>query len=98
MRAFVSSQVFLMSSPLRPMMLPTLRTGTMRRNTQRPGHPGHRFSAAASVVWSSSEVVEGGSAWSGLSDRRGLVVPFWIGSRVAIEEEIWKLGFMGLVG
>lgn len=68
----------------------------MRRNTQRPGHPGHRFSAAASVV-ESSAVGEGGSAWSGFSDRRGLVVPFWIGSRVAIEEESWKLGFMELV-
>jgi len=68
----------------------------MRRNTQRPGHPGHRFSAATSGVGSSA-AVEGGSAGSGFSDSKGLVVPFWIGSRVAIEEERWKLGFMGLV-
>lgn len=68
----------------------------MSRNTQRPGHPGHRFSAETSEVGSSA-VVEGGSAGSGLSDSRGLAVPFWIGSRVAIEEERWKLGFMGLV-
>ena len=46
MRARVSSHIFLMRSPLRPMMLPTLRTGTISRNTQFPGHPGHLLSAA----------------------------------------------------
>ena len=45
MRARVSSHIFLMRSPLRPMMLPTLRTGTISRNTQSPGQPGHFLSA-----------------------------------------------------
>uniref|UniRef100_A0A7C9E3L0 Uncharacterized protein n=1 Tax=Opuntia streptacantha TaxID=393608 RepID=A0A7C9E3L0_OPUST len=40
-RARVSSQSFLTSSPLRPMMLPTLRTGTMSLKTLSPGQPGH---------------------------------------------------------
>lgn len=45
MRARVSSHIFLMSSPFRPIMLPTLRTGTISRNTQSPGQPGHLLSA-----------------------------------------------------
>lgn len=44
--ARVSSHIFLMSSPFRPMMLPTFNTGTMSLNTQSPGHPGHLLSAA----------------------------------------------------
>uniref|UniRef100_A0A7C9DBJ5 Uncharacterized protein n=1 Tax=Opuntia streptacantha TaxID=393608 RepID=A0A7C9DBJ5_OPUST len=40
-RARVSSQIFLMSSPLRPIMLPTLSTGTMSLKTLSPGQPGH---------------------------------------------------------
>lgn len=48
MRARVSSHIFLMRSPFRPIMLPTLSTGTMSRNTQCPGHPGH-FAASGSA-------------------------------------------------
>lgn len=47
MRARVSSHIFFTNSPLRPMMLPTFRTGTMRRKTLSPGHPGHLSAAAA---------------------------------------------------
>lgn len=74
MRARVSSQVFLMSSPLRPMMLPTLRTGTIIRYTQWPGQPGHLLSA------------DSGSAAGGGSVSGCEVVPLRIGSGVAIGE------------
>lgn len=41
MRARLSSHIFFTSSPLRPIMLPTLRTGTTKRKTLSPGQPGH---------------------------------------------------------
>jgi hypothetical protein len=39
--ALVSSTTRFMSSPFRPMMLPTLSTGTTSLNALSPGHPGH---------------------------------------------------------
>lgn len=42
-RAFVSSIIFLMDSPFRPMKLPTLCRGINTLKTFSPGHPGHLF-------------------------------------------------------
>ena len=53
-----------MSSPFRPIMLPTLSTGTTSRNTLSPGHPGHLFAAAAAssiAAASASSATSGGN-------------------------------------
>ena len=64
MRALVSSHIFLISSPLRPIMLPTLSTGTISRNTQSPGHPGHFFSEAGAGASVSGAAVDSDSRFS----------------------------------
>ena len=40
-RALVSSEIFLMICPPRPIMEPTAEAGTMSRKAFWPGHPGH---------------------------------------------------------
>lgn len=62
MRARVSSHIFLMSSPLRPIMLPTFETGTISRNTQCPGHPGHFSTAGLTAVAASEGFTADGAA------------------------------------
>lgn len=56
-----------MSSPLRPIMLPTLSTGTTSRNTLSPGHPGHLLAAAAasSIAAASASSATGGANEAG---------------------------------
>lgn len=52
-RALDSSHIFLINSPLRPMIPPTFWTGTNMRKTDSPGHPGHLFSATGTPESSS---------------------------------------------
>jgi hypothetical protein len=65
--ALVSSTRRLMSSPFRPMMLPTLSTGTTSLNTLSPGHPGHLFAAtaASSAAAASASPAAGGGSDAG---------------------------------
>lgn len=75
MRARVSSHIFLMSSPLRPMMLPTVSTGTMSRNTLSPGHPGHRGAAAAEATVVGGAASEAGGVAAGEEGASGAALP-----------------------
>lgn len=85
MRDRVSSHIFFISSPLRPMMLPTFPTGTMRRNTQSPGHPSHLLSGGGAAAVVSVSVSAGGCAAETLSgESRFPAVPLWSGWAVAI--------------
>ncbi|WVZ20144.1 hypothetical protein V8G54_007466 [Vigna mungo] len=85
MRDRVSSHIFFISSPLRPMMLPTFPTGTMRRNTQSPGHPSHLLSGGGAAAVVSASPSAGGCAAETLSgDSRLPAEPFWSGCAVAI--------------
>ena len=76
-------------------MLPTFETGTINRNTQCPGHPGHFSTAGLMVVASEGFTADGSAAVAKLVGAWVFAEPFSAASTISMGGLLARAGGTG---